>query len=177
MNSSSIPAKVIKYCCRHGFTDPFRQDGHWWAFPPHGVMPIQLPIQTRSEPIQTRSEPIQTRSEKKLTLTAAIYTFALAIVCIAGYVLQRKWLWLQQPVFALRCSIIFYSTYMIISSPANKFQKVYASLMAVAFFASVTAGAIIGGIKPTALLGGLLGGTFAAATTAQLRRQLRAQQS
>lgn len=38
------PEVVDSYCRTHGFTDPFRQDGHWYAFPPHGALPIQLPI-------------------------------------------------------------------------------------------------------------------------------------
>ena len=163
MSKSPIPAKVLQYCRRYGFTDPFRQDGHWWAFPPLGAMPIQLPIPAWSE--------------EKLVRTGAIYAFALAIVCIAGYVLQRKWLWLQQPLFALQCCVIFYSTYLIVSSPNTKFQKVYSSLLTIPFFAGVTAGAVIGVINPTALAGGLLAGTFAAAITAHLRQRLRAQQS
>ncbi len=41
---TTSPEVVDSYCRTHGFTDPFRQDGYWWAFPPHGAMPIQLPI-------------------------------------------------------------------------------------------------------------------------------------
>lgn len=30
------------WCQRHGYTDPFRRNGEWWAFPPNGVMPIKI---------------------------------------------------------------------------------------------------------------------------------------
>ena len=27
---------------RNGYSDPFCQDGIWWAFPPNGVMPVRI---------------------------------------------------------------------------------------------------------------------------------------
>lgn len=38
------PADILQYCQQQGFTDPFLQDDQWYAFPPHGVLPVQLPI-------------------------------------------------------------------------------------------------------------------------------------
>jgi len=39
--------KAIRGLCRnwcetHRYTDPFLKDGEWWAFPPGGVMPVQV---------------------------------------------------------------------------------------------------------------------------------------
>lgn len=30
------------WCQTQGYSDPFRRDGEWWAFPPHGVMPVRV---------------------------------------------------------------------------------------------------------------------------------------
>ncbi|MEM9947597.1 MAG: hypothetical protein AAF810_16285 [Cyanobacteria bacterium P01_D01_bin.36] len=30
------------WCDAKGYSDPFCQDGEWWAFPPSGVMPIRI---------------------------------------------------------------------------------------------------------------------------------------
>ena len=30
------------WCQAHGYSDPFYRDGEWWAFPPQGVMPVQI---------------------------------------------------------------------------------------------------------------------------------------
>jgi len=30
------------WCESHGYSDPFCRNGEWWAFPPSGVMPIQI---------------------------------------------------------------------------------------------------------------------------------------
>lgn len=37
-------ALVGAYCQRNGYTDPFIQEEHWWAFPAHGVNPVRLPL-------------------------------------------------------------------------------------------------------------------------------------
>ncbi|MDX2215508.1 MAG: hypothetical protein SFY66_19750 [Oculatellaceae cyanobacterium bins.114] len=37
------PSGFLKdWCSEHGYTDLFYQEGEWWAFPPKGVMPVQL---------------------------------------------------------------------------------------------------------------------------------------
>ena len=30
------------WCEEQGYTDPFCRDGEWWAYPPNGVMPVQI---------------------------------------------------------------------------------------------------------------------------------------
>lgn len=30
------------WCKSHGYSDPFCRNGEWWAFPPSGVIPIQI---------------------------------------------------------------------------------------------------------------------------------------
>ncbi|MEM6255079.1 MAG: hypothetical protein AAF821_19355 [Cyanobacteria bacterium P01_D01_bin.156] len=30
------------WCEQNGYSDPFRLNGEWWAFPPNGVMPVQI---------------------------------------------------------------------------------------------------------------------------------------
>ena len=39
-----IPEPVETWCLKHGHTEPFWHEGHWWAFPPHGVNPVPLPL-------------------------------------------------------------------------------------------------------------------------------------
>ncbi len=45
--SRSIPQteylRQIRWCERHGWTDPFYQDGKWYAFPPGAVIPLAIP--------------------------------------------------------------------------------------------------------------------------------------
>jgi len=31
-----------EWCEKNGYTDPFFQDGNWWAFPPGGVIPVSI---------------------------------------------------------------------------------------------------------------------------------------
>lgn len=35
-------AQIQTWCEQSGYTEPFCQEGEWWAFPPAGVMPVQL---------------------------------------------------------------------------------------------------------------------------------------
>lgn len=30
------------WCDQYGYSNPFRLNGEWWAFPPNGVMPVQI---------------------------------------------------------------------------------------------------------------------------------------
>ncbi|MEO0537517.1 MAG: hypothetical protein AAF215_27110 [Cyanobacteria bacterium P01_A01_bin.123] len=30
------------WCNQQGYSDPFSRNGEWWAFPPHGVMPVRI---------------------------------------------------------------------------------------------------------------------------------------
>ena len=45
--SRSIPTteylRQLRWCERHGWTEPFYQDGQWYAFPPGAVMPLAIP--------------------------------------------------------------------------------------------------------------------------------------
>ena len=43
-----IPQQVIDFCDENGYTEPQWVDRKWWAFPPHGVMPVELPIASQS---------------------------------------------------------------------------------------------------------------------------------
>lgn len=33
-----------QFCIQHGFSEPFRHDGDWWAFPANGVMAVPIPF-------------------------------------------------------------------------------------------------------------------------------------
>lgn len=39
---SAIRGVCQTWCEQHGYSDPFCRDGVWWAFPPNGVMPVQI---------------------------------------------------------------------------------------------------------------------------------------
>ncbi len=45
--SRSIPQtkylRQLRWCDRQGWTEPFYQDGQWYAFPPGAVMPLAIP--------------------------------------------------------------------------------------------------------------------------------------
>lgn len=36
---------IQEWCQDNGWTDPFRERREYWAFPPHGVMPMPIPTQ------------------------------------------------------------------------------------------------------------------------------------
>ncbi|MEL6354962.1 MAG: hypothetical protein AAFR58_24935 [Cyanobacteria bacterium J06627_28] len=38
----AIRSLCQNWCEAHGYSDPFLQDGEWWAFPPGGVMPVRV---------------------------------------------------------------------------------------------------------------------------------------
>lgn len=40
--AEAICATCQAWCQAEGYSDPFCQDGEWWAFPPEGVMPIRI---------------------------------------------------------------------------------------------------------------------------------------
>lgn len=40
--TQQIPAHIVELCRSCGYTEPFVQEGLWWAFPPNGVMPCPL---------------------------------------------------------------------------------------------------------------------------------------
>lgn len=42
--TQQISTHVSDWCTTNGYTDPFLQEGCWWAFPPNGVMPLPLEI-------------------------------------------------------------------------------------------------------------------------------------
>jgi len=35
---------VMRKCEEIGYTEPFFQEGRWWAFPPNGVMPVAIDL-------------------------------------------------------------------------------------------------------------------------------------
>lgn len=38
----NLGSDIYQYCETHGFTDPFRHEGQWWAFPANSVMAVPL---------------------------------------------------------------------------------------------------------------------------------------
>jgi hypothetical protein len=38
----SFALSIEQWCAENGYTDLFCQEGEWWAFPPNGVMPVQV---------------------------------------------------------------------------------------------------------------------------------------
>lgn len=36
---------ISEWCQDNGWTDPFQERQEYWAFPPHGVMPLPIPAQ------------------------------------------------------------------------------------------------------------------------------------
>jgi hypothetical protein len=36
---------IQEWCVENGWTDPFKDRTQYWAFPPHGVMPLPIPSQ------------------------------------------------------------------------------------------------------------------------------------
>ncbi|NEP18502.1 MAG: hypothetical protein F6J97_16640 [Leptolyngbya sp. SIO4C1] len=39
---AAIKGVCLAWCQAHGYSDPFCRNGEWWAFPPHGVMPVRI---------------------------------------------------------------------------------------------------------------------------------------
>lgn len=40
--SDRIPDHITAACEKGGYTEPFQNDGQWWAFPPNGIMSVPL---------------------------------------------------------------------------------------------------------------------------------------
>lgn len=38
-----VSSKVKSWCFKHGWSDPFWHEDHFWAFPPNAVMPLPVP--------------------------------------------------------------------------------------------------------------------------------------
>lgn len=38
------PQTIVDYCTENGWTDPYLQEGEWWAFHPNAVMPLPVPV-------------------------------------------------------------------------------------------------------------------------------------
>ncbi len=41
-NIVNDPDDRTAWLIANGYTDPFRNEGQWWAFPPNGVMPVPI---------------------------------------------------------------------------------------------------------------------------------------
>lgn len=39
---AAAAAVCLRWCEEHGYSDRFYQNGSWWAYPPNGVMPVNL---------------------------------------------------------------------------------------------------------------------------------------
>jgi hypothetical protein len=39
---TAAAAVCQKWCEQQGYSDCFYQDGSWWAFPPHGAIPVRI---------------------------------------------------------------------------------------------------------------------------------------
>ena len=39
---SAIRSVCYAWCEENAYSDPFCHNGEWWAFPPNGVMPIEI---------------------------------------------------------------------------------------------------------------------------------------
>jgi len=39
---SAIQDTCRIWCEAHGYSEPFCRQGEWWAFPPHGVIPVRI---------------------------------------------------------------------------------------------------------------------------------------
>lgn len=39
---AAASAVCEKWCQQHGYSNYFYQDGSWWAFPPHDIMPVKI---------------------------------------------------------------------------------------------------------------------------------------
>jgi hypothetical protein len=42
MAISCDEAQRTAWLTNNGYTDPFQNEGKWWAFPPNGVMPVPM---------------------------------------------------------------------------------------------------------------------------------------
>ncbi|MEO1621096.1 MAG: hypothetical protein AAFU53_08685 [Cyanobacteria bacterium J06632_3] len=40
--AEAIVATCQAWCQAESYSDPFCQDGEWWAFPPEGAMPVRV---------------------------------------------------------------------------------------------------------------------------------------
>lgn len=39
---TALQATCQAWCHEQGYSDPFRHNGMWWAFPPNGVIPLPI---------------------------------------------------------------------------------------------------------------------------------------
>lgn len=39
---SAIRSVCNDWCRAHGYHEPFCRNGEWWAFPPGGILPVQI---------------------------------------------------------------------------------------------------------------------------------------
>lgn len=91
-------AQVYSWCHEHSWTDPFWQEGCFWAFPPNAVMPLPIPINLCGSQLPLPDEDVpQLRlstepdsksgllkwGQKQLDNTSAWILFTLGILLLA----------------------------------------------------------------------------------------------
>ncbi|NCO74278.1 MAG: hypothetical protein GW795_05255 [Cyanobacteria bacterium] len=62
---------IKEWCQDNGWTDLFLESRHYWAFPPHAVMPLPIPKETL---IQIKAEKGLSQDEKIWSLIAVMVT-------------------------------------------------------------------------------------------------------
>lgn len=139
-----VPEAVRAYCNQNNYSDPVRQDDHWWAFPAHGNQLVPLPSMARL-------------GEAKMfditTIAAFLFVAFLGLLDVlngAGAL----------DIVRIQSITIAYATYASLRFTfAGKVKKAITAALALAFFAV----AALAELKPLDLLlihalSGVIGG-------------------
>ncbi|MEL6383845.1 MAG: hypothetical protein AAFQ89_15595 [Cyanobacteria bacterium J06626_18] len=110
--------KVADYCQKHGYIDPFIQEGYWWAFPRYGVIPVQLPVQQQPT-LQERVERL------RLSIAGLIWFHGLILCGLLGILLIYKTIAIAPSPFAIITGlfIALYGSYILLV--INRFLLVF----------------------------------------------------
>jgi len=73
---------IKEWCTANGWTDLFVERCIYWAFPPHGVIPLPIPKEIL---VQIKAEKGFSPDEKKWLITAMVFSF---ISIILAYLLR-----------------------------------------------------------------------------------------
>lgn len=79
-----IPSWIDNYCTEHGWTDPFVNEGRYWAFPPHAVIPLPVPA-TRPTVLPTNRFHIVRAGGKE------IFLFDLTVIAFHAMRVSDSW--------------------------------------------------------------------------------------
>lgn len=144
------PKKVISYCNKNSYGEPFHQEGRWWAFPPHAVIPVPLPIRTSPN--------------RKLGLVAAQAFSAISSLSLVYLTISAgdDWVPLKSYVASFHAFAFLYMMGRILQSTRDRRERRAMIAVLLTYILAIATCLSSGTLEPDIVVPGIISGTATA---------------